>query len=526
MLLYIFVTSPFFFLWVDLFVCVCVCVFLAYLFILFFLVFSKHRDIRPENIMFESAAPNAEVKLIGFGLAQQYGNNKRISKKDKKDKKTNNNNTSGGGGAATTTIYSTKSPEAIRGDNYDKPADIWSIGVVTYMLLVGDPPFWGSNQHETEIKIMTGQYDSRMNGPNWKEISAAAKHFIRQCLQVQPIERQTAEQALQSSWLSDTTAQKLVDLRRPSSRSVLRQLTNTAAETTGPLEAHKGQDNGDTNNNNGNDDEKNNNDNGTKRVNSKEMENNGNYEALDAVESFRKLVLLSIAHKASASQDADILKLRQVFHSLDTDHNGTLSLNEVLTGLRRAGLLQPSPGRSSSSRSNNSHSSSHSSRASLSNPSVTDHVIEKWFERANVIDKGGQGGGDGFGGGGGGDKASRIDQRGEPEISYTEFIAAYLDAQARQQQEQQQQGGGGGQALLQRNITEAFYSMDLDHSGTITKENLRDSLVASGAISTTTLFDSDYVEQVLLQADMNGDGCISFEEFQAVVVMPQQIVHI
>ena len=516
MLLYSFVTSPFFFLWVDLFFCL-------FVYFVFPCFFFKHRDIRPENIMFESAAPNAEVKLIGFGLAQQYGNNKRISKKDKK---TNNNNTSCGGGAATTTIYSTKSPEAIRGDNYDKPADIWSIGVVTYMLLVGDPPFWGSNQHETEIKIMTGQYDSRMNGPNWKEISAAAKHFIRQCLQVQPIERQTAEQALQSSWLSDTTAQKLVDLRRPSSRSVLRQLTNTAAETTGPLEAHKGQDNGDRNNNNGNDDEKNNNDNGTKRVSSKEMENNGNDEALDAVESFRKLVLLSIAHKASASQDADILKLRQVFHSLDTDHNGTLSLNEVLTGLRRAGLLQPSPGRISSSRSNNSHSSSHSSRASLSNPSVTDHVIEKWFERANVIDKGDQGGGDGFGGGGG-DKASRIDHGGEPEISYTEFIAAYLDAQARQQQEQQQQGGGGGgQGLLQRNITEAFYSMDLDHSGTITKENLRDSLVASGAISTSTLFDSDYVEQVLLQADMNGDGCISFEEFQAVVVMPQQIVHI
>ena len=143
---------------------------------------TQHRDIKHENIMFESTAPDAEVKLIDFGLAQRYGKNQRFTDK-------------------VGTVY-TMSPQVIKGD-YDKQADMWSIGVVTYMLLVGDMPFGGSTRKEMAKKIVAGKYS--MEGKKWKTISKEAKDFIKKCLQMEPKLRYTADQALKSPWLSEIT---------------------------------------------------------------------------------------------------------------------------------------------------------------------------------------------------------------------------------------------------------------------------------------------------------------------------------
>jgi calcium-dependent protein kinase len=83
-----------------------------------------HRDLKPENILFESKSKEAEVKLIDFGLAKYFTNK-----------------------GADTPMMKTRigtpyymAPEVLEG-SYDETCDMWSIGVITYCLLCGYPPF-------------------------------------------------------------------------------------------------------------------------------------------------------------------------------------------------------------------------------------------------------------------------------------------------------------------------------------------------------------------------------------------------
>ena len=330
--------------------------------------------------MFESTARDAEIKLIDFGLAQRYGKNERFTDK-------------------VGTVY-TMSPQVIKGD-YDKQTDMWSIGVVTYMLLVGEASFQGDTRKETAQKIVSGKYS--MEGRKWMNISREAKEFIKKCLQIEPKLRYTADQALKSPWLSEITSQKSEDLRRQSTRNLLNHIAaaNSAKNLLGEDDDF----------------------------------DNDEEEAEAKSSEFRKMVLFNIAHKTS-SQD-EILKLRQVFHSLDSNHDGTLSMQELRTGLKHAGF-------------------------------GNDVKVDKWFQKANVNPSG--------------------------EISYTEFIAALLETQGELQRDK---------------VSEAFHSFDLDRSGYITRQNLKDALGVS--------LDSDYVERLVQEADTDGDGKISFEEFQAVI---------
>ena len=84
-------------------------------------------------------------------------------------------------------------PEVLRG-KYDEKCDIWSIGVMTYMLLSGSPPFDGTN--ELEIIRSVKQCKLNMNGPLLNEISDEAKNFLLLMLNESPSERLSADQAL------------------------------------------------------------------------------------------------------------------------------------------------------------------------------------------------------------------------------------------------------------------------------------------------------------------------------------------
>ena len=83
-----------------------------------------HRDIKFENIMFENKTKEAQIKLIDFGIATVYTKRKLTDRVG--------------------TVY-TMSPEVIRG-KYTSKADLWSIGVTTFMLLSGEKPFWGKTR--------------------------------------------------------------------------------------------------------------------------------------------------------------------------------------------------------------------------------------------------------------------------------------------------------------------------------------------------------------------------------------------
>ena len=89
-------------------------------------------------------------------------------------------------------------PEVLLG-NYTLKADMWSLGVVTYMLLCGAKPFWAHKKKRIVEKIMRAHV--KMKEPNWKFISKEAKDFVMLLLQKDPAKRPTAEEAMAHAWL-------------------------------------------------------------------------------------------------------------------------------------------------------------------------------------------------------------------------------------------------------------------------------------------------------------------------------------
>jgi len=87
-------------------------------------------------------------------------------------------------------------PEVLRGIPYDNAVDIWSIGVITYILLCGFPPFYGSNDQMIFDKILRCDYS--FPSPDWDKISTEAKDFIGALLVLDSSERPSAEDCLAS----------------------------------------------------------------------------------------------------------------------------------------------------------------------------------------------------------------------------------------------------------------------------------------------------------------------------------------
>lgn len=138
-----------------------------------------HRDIKPENILFESRQEGSAVKLIDFGLSRMH---------DAREGPLRN--------AVGTAYY--MSPEVING-SYDKSCDLWSVGIVTYILLAGYPPFNGSN--DTEIYSATRRGNLIFERKVWGGLSHMSRDFVRRLLTRDASLRSTAEEALQHPWI-------------------------------------------------------------------------------------------------------------------------------------------------------------------------------------------------------------------------------------------------------------------------------------------------------------------------------------
>lgn len=137
-----------------------------------------HRDLKLENWVYADQSPDAPLKLIDFGFSRIFSPGVPMT-------------------AMHGTVYYV-SPEVMDGC-YQEKCDIWSIGVIVYMLLSGSPPFNGSYDHEILIKIKRGAYN--FSGPRWDGITSCAKSFIALLLQKDPDKRPSAEEALQLPWL-------------------------------------------------------------------------------------------------------------------------------------------------------------------------------------------------------------------------------------------------------------------------------------------------------------------------------------
>jgi len=143
-----------------------------------------HRDLKPENLLMADDTPESEVKITDFGLSKAF------------DEQTQVMQTPCG-----TPGYI--APEVLVMKGYDKQCDVWSLGVIVYILLCGFPPFYADNDAQLFEKIKRGEYEFLR--PYWDPISDSAKDFIRQMLRVDPKQRITCDQALAHPWLAEGT---------------------------------------------------------------------------------------------------------------------------------------------------------------------------------------------------------------------------------------------------------------------------------------------------------------------------------
>jgi serine/threonine protein kinase len=142
-----------------------------------------HRDVTLDNLLMADATEANDkptVKLCDFGLARRVRVPRSVIR------------------CCGTPLY--MAPEVIKHIPYDQSADMWSVGVLLYMLLVGAPPFGGTTS-EAELfdQIRNGQWAF----PSDCQISDAAKELVEKLLVVEPLQRWTAEEALRSKWFQE-----------------------------------------------------------------------------------------------------------------------------------------------------------------------------------------------------------------------------------------------------------------------------------------------------------------------------------
>ncbi|KAJ3242116.1 calcium calmodulin-dependent protein kinase type 1G [Chytriomyces hyalinus] len=141
-----------------------------------------HRDLKPENLLLSDKSANAKVVISDFGLSKILN--------DESAMKT----------ACGTPGY--VAPEVLRKRGYGREVDLWSIGVISYILLCGYPPFYDQNNAVLFRQIMSGRFE--FDSPWWDNISKEAKDFIRRLLVLDPKQRYTAKQALAHPYIVKT----------------------------------------------------------------------------------------------------------------------------------------------------------------------------------------------------------------------------------------------------------------------------------------------------------------------------------
>uniref|UniRef100_A0A8D2L6B4 Serine/threonine kinase 33 n=1 Tax=Varanus komodoensis TaxID=61221 RepID=A0A8D2L6B4_VARKO len=147
-----------------------------------------HRDLKLENILVKSSDIDEEneiklnIKVTDFGLAvQKMGGSESMFQ-----------STCG------TPIY--MAPEVISAHDYSQQCDVWSIGVIMYMLLCGEPPFIASSEEKLFEVIKKG--DLHFKHSTWESIGETAKNVLQLLLKVDPAHRITANELLDSQWIT------------------------------------------------------------------------------------------------------------------------------------------------------------------------------------------------------------------------------------------------------------------------------------------------------------------------------------
>ena len=222
-----------------------------------------HRDLKPENILIESEEEaNKEfftVKIIDFGTSGKLKNGEMFNLN------------------VGTPLYI--SPEVLN-NKYNEKGDIWSCGVIMYMMLSGQPPFKGDNDEEIYQSIKEGKYN--FNDEKWDEISSDAKDLIKNLLIKDINKRYSAKNALSHPWITKHRRNKVLDKQKLS--EVVTNLRNYSAKL-----------------------------------------------------KLQQLTLAYIVHNLTSKEDCDFL--REVFIIFDESGSGKLTKDQLIKGLNN--ILSP-----------------------------------------------------------------------------------------------------------------------------------------------------------------------------------------
>ncbi|KAM7463955.1 hypothetical protein LguiA_032076 [Lonicera macranthoides] len=139
-----------------------------------------HRDLKPENFLFANKKENSPLKAIDFGLSIFFKPGEKFSE------------------IVGSPYY--MAPEVLK-RNYGPEIDIWSAGVILYILLCGVPPFWAESEQGVAQAILRGLIDFKREP--WPSVSEGAKSLVRQMLEPDPKIRLTAKQVLEHPWLQN-----------------------------------------------------------------------------------------------------------------------------------------------------------------------------------------------------------------------------------------------------------------------------------------------------------------------------------
>ena len=128
-----------------------------------------HRDLKPENLLLDKDEDNPKIKIIDFGTSQLFDPEKKMSQK------------------FGTPYYI--APEVLK-KSYNEKCDLWSCGVILYILLCGYPPFNGANDKQIIEAVLKGKYT--LDEPEWDDVCEDAKDLVRRLLTYDPDKRITA----------------------------------------------------------------------------------------------------------------------------------------------------------------------------------------------------------------------------------------------------------------------------------------------------------------------------------------------
>ena len=234
-----------------------------------------HRDLKPENILIEEEGSNFNIKLIDFGTSATVQVNEKLTKK------------------TGTSFYI--APEVLLG-KYNEKCDVWSCGVIMYILLCGGPPFNGSTNNDIFFSILEDQLIFK--GAVWNQVSQEAINLIKQLLNKKPDDRITANEALKSKWFKTHKIDNSIIILHNNHLNIL-------GESAEKDEAENNQ--------------------RDQRENILNIIDN--LKTFRAEKKLQQAVLSFIVHELNSNKEIQFIK--RIFRSIDKDYDGKLSKEEI-----------------------------------------------------------------------------------------------------------------------------------------------------------------------------------------------------